>query len=283
MTKEKKIKDIIYQLRKSDLPQILIDCFENDFSKKHLNLEQIETLKEYSIKCYKEHSEIINKLPNEVATCFIYDYCTNYNEKDEIVNNYSFYKGYKNIFYLMQESLMSGVFIIYNGISLQKDSKKYISDFSWGGINLPNSNVFAEKIRVSGNAIITAEVVFNIVFPEDEKKHNLADIFLETFLVEKTSYQHNSSFSMQDVIDWYDNLNLIKRTCTEQNLTYREFGEKVGFGEGAIKNAAASGKISDQLKRATEMLLEIDRLTTENNKFKEFQKLLNKIISLQNI
>ena len=103
-------------------------------------------------------------------------------------------------------------------------------------------------------------------------------IFLENFLAEKTSYQLNSSFSQQDVIDWYNDLNLIKRTCLEQNLMYKEFGEKVGFGEGAIKNAAASGKISDQLKRATEMLLEIDRLTRENNRFKEFQKLMNKII-----
>lgn len=278
MTKDKKIKEITDELRKSDLPQILIDSFENDFTRKPLNLEEINILKEHSIQCFNKHSELINKLPDEVATCFIYDYCTNYDKKDVVVNNYSYYKGYKNIFYLMQESFMSGVFIIYNGISLQKDTKKYISDFSWGSINLADLEIFTEKRRIPGNAVITAEVVFNTVFPDDYKKHNLINIFLENFLAEKTSYQLNSSFSQQDVIDWYNDLNLIKRTCLEQNLMYKEFGEKVGFGEGAIKNAAASGKISDQLKRATEMLLEIDRLTRENNRFKEFQKLMNKII-----
>ena len=101
MTKDKKIKEITDELRKSDLPQILIDSFENDFTRKPLNLEEINILKEHSIQCFNKHSELINKLPDEVATCFIYDYCTNYDKKDVVVNNYSYYKGYKNIFYLI--------------------------------------------------------------------------------------------------------------------------------------------------------------------------------------
>lgn len=68
--------------------------------------------------------------------------------------------------------------------------------------------------------------------------------------------------------------------CLEQKLTYREFGEQVGFGEGAIKNAAASGKISDQLTRATEMFLEIQELRKENLKFRKLQSLMKEIVSL---
>ena len=73
---------------------------------------------------------------------------------------------------------------------------------------------------------------------------------------------------------------MLFRSCLEQKLTYREFGVKVGFGEGAIKNAAASGKISDQLNKAIEMYLEIQRLTKENKKFTKLQELMKEIVSL---
>ena len=76
-------------------------------------------------------------------------------------------------------------------------------------------------------------------------------------------------------------MNLIKKVCKEHTMSYKEFGKEVGFGEGAIKNAAASGKISNQLKRATEMYLEIKKLTQENEKFKLFQKLMQEMISLE--
>lgn len=280
--KDNKIKQLIKLAIESNLPQIILDSFENDFNKKIFNFEiDNDILKEYAIECYKNNNELINKLPHEVATCFIYDYCTEYDRKNVIIDNYNYYKGYKNIFYLLHGYHSSGIFIIYNGISLQKDTNKYISDFSWGAIDLTGyENTYGEKKRISSNAVITAEVIFNAIFPENEEKHNLIDIFLESFLAEKTSYQRNSSFSKQDIIEWYNQLNLIKKVCIEQKLTYREFGEKVGFGEGAIKNAAATGKISDQLKKAIEMFLEIIQLRKENIKFKEFQKLMKEVITL---
>ncbi len=74
--------------------------------------------------------------------------------------------------------------------------------------------------------------------------------------------------------------NIVKNTCIEQQLTYRELGERIGFGEGAIKNAAASNKISDQLQKAIEMFLEIEKLKKENEKYKKFQALLKELVSL---
>ena len=174
----------------------------------------------------------------------------------------------------------SDVFIVYNGVSLRKDPSKYVSDYSWGYIDLSGDDTFADDKRISASTTQTAEVILNTLFPNDEGKLNLIPLFIESFLIQNTTYQVNSSFSKDAVVSWYNDLNLIKRVCLEQKLTYREFGEKVGFGEGAIKNAAASGKISDQLKRATEMFLEIQMLREENKKLKKLQILMKEIVSL---
>lgn len=286
MSKERrneKINELIKLVKKTNLPQIILDSFENYFSNRFFDLEILnETLISRASLCYKEHSELIKRLPADVSMAFIYDYCKHEDEKDEIVSNYDYYKGYKGIFYLLHEPLMSSVFVIYNGVCLQKDREKYgDSDFSWGAIDFTGyEDLFKEKKRISANSLQTADVIIKAVFPNDENKLNLVPLFVDNFLANRASYQSNSSFSKQDILEWYFELNLIKRTCLEQRITYKEFGEEVGFGEGAIKNAAASGKISDQLKRATEMYLEIKKLTQENEKFKLFQKLMQEMISL---
>lgn len=272
-----KLKEVIELAETANLPQIVIDSFKNVFSTRYnINMAN-DTLIQKAELCYEKHSILINKLPKELATTFIYEYCIYEKEVDEIVSNYSYCKGYNDIFYLLH--VTCGVFIVYNGISLQKDKAKYISDYSWGYIDLSGDDTFQDDKRISGNTIQTAEVILNTIFSNDEEKLNLISSFIDTFLIENTTYQTNSSFSKDDVLNWYSNLNLIKRVCLEQKLTYREFGEKVGFGEGAIKNAAASGKISDQLKRAIEMYLEIQKLTKENEKFKKLQELMKEIVS----
>ncbi|WP_456470021.1 hypothetical protein [Caminibacter sp.] len=44
------------------------------------------------------------------------------------------------------------------------------------------------------------------------------------------------------------NENIVKKVCKELGLTYRELGERIGYSEGAIKTAAASGKISEPMQ-----------------------------------
>jgi hypothetical protein len=272
------VKKLIDLAQESNSAQIIIDSFSNIFSQRYGFKTENEALIQTAKQCYKEYNELINKLPKEVAETFIYEYCTNKDQQDIVVNSYNYCKGYKDIFYLLHT--LAGVFIVYNEISLQKDERKYVSDFSWGYIDMRGSDIYPDDKRISGNTTQTAEVILSAIFPNDKEKLNLISIFIDTFLIENTTYQTNSSFSKEDVLNWYNNLNLIKRVCLEQKLTYREFGEKVGFGEGAIKNAAASGKISDQLKRAIEMYLEIQKLTKENDKFKKLQELMKEIVHL---
>lgn len=51
------------------------------------------------------------------------------------------------------------------------------------------------------------------------------------------------------------NENLIKKTCKELGLTYKELGEKIGYSESAIKNAAV-GSVSEPMQFAINLYLE---------------------------
>lgn len=124
MSKEErdiKVNEIIKTIEASDLPQIILDSFKDNFSKYFFNLNITnEELIKRATDCYEKNSILINKLPQDVATNFIYDYCTKFEEHKEIVESYTYYKGFKDIFYLLHGYGMSGVFIIFNGLSLKK-------------------------------------------------------------------------------------------------------------------------------------------------------------------
>ncbi|MFY4691416.1 transcriptional regulator [Campylobacter jejuni] len=49
--------------------------------------------------------------------------------------------------------------------------------------------------------------------------------------------------------------NLIKKTCKDLGLTYKQLGEKIGYSESAIKNAAV-GETSEPMKFAINLYLE---------------------------
>ncbi len=54
--------------------------------------------------------------------------------------------------------------------------------------------------------------------------------------------------------------NLIKSTCKELNLTYKQLGELIGLSEGSIKRLATSDEINTQVIKSCEMLFEIKNL-----------------------
>lgn len=68
------------------------------------------------------------------------------------------------------------------------------------------------------------------------------------------------------------NENLIKSTCKELNLTYRQLGELIGYGEGAIKNSASTGNVSEPMQHAIKMykrILELENELSSSNEIKE--------------
>ena len=66
--------------------------------------------------------------------------------------------------------------------------------------------------------------------------------------------------------------NLIKHTCRELGLTYKQLGEAIGYGEGAIKNSASTGNVSEPMAHAIKMykrILELEHEVADSEAVKE--------------
>lgn len=71
--------------------------------------------------------------------------------------------------------------------------------------------------------------------------------------------------------------NIIKKTCKDLGLTYRELGEAIGYSESNINKVASTGQISNQLKRAIELYLENLELKNKMKDCKELQRILKRL------
>lgn len=72
------------------------------------------------------------------------------------------------------------------------------------------------------------------------------------------------------------NENLIKQTCKELGLTYRELGELIGYSESAINNASRQAKISEPLTKAILLYRENLELKKELQDFRTLKEILSK-------
>ena len=70
--------------------------------------------------------------------------------------------------------------------------------------------------------------------------------------------------------------NLIKKTCKELGLTYRELGERIGYSESAINNASRQENLSEPLKKAIELYLENLNLKEQLQDFYTLKAILTK-------
>ena len=59
-----------------------------------------------------------------------------------------------------------------------------------------------------------------------------------------------------------NNENIVKRVCKELNLTYKQLGEAIGYGEEAVSKAARTGNISATMNKA--LLLYLENLELKN-------------------
>ena len=50
--------------------------------------------------------------------------------------------------------------------------------------------------------------------------------------------------------------NIVKLTCKELGITYRELGEAIGYSESAIKMAISNDKVSEPMQKAIELYSE---------------------------
>ncbi len=70
--------------------------------------------------------------------------------------------------------------------------------------------------------------------------------------------------------------NLIKQTCKELGLTYKQLSELIGYSESALNNSARQDKISEPLKKAIELYLENLELKKELEDFRTLKEILKR-------
>jgi len=84
-------------------------------------------------------------------------------------------------------------------------------------------------------------------------------------------------------------VHLVKRVSKELGLTYKKLGEEIGYSEGALRGAVSKNQLSEQLKKALELYLEIIKLKESKEKIIKSKELLEtylmeiRIISEKNI
>lgn len=71
--------------------------------------------------------------------------------------------------------------------------------------------------------------------------------------------------------------NLIKQTCKELNLTYKQLGEAIGYGEEAISKASRTSNISTAMNKALELYLENHRLKNKLAKINDAINILKNL------
>jgi hypothetical protein len=71
--------------------------------------------------------------------------------------------------------------------------------------------------------------------------------------------------------------NLIKSTCRALGITYRELGERIGYSESAIKNAATSVP-SEPMQKAISLYLRNVELETQVQEYQNFKDFLKKVV-----
>jgi hypothetical protein len=72
--------------------------------------------------------------------------------------------------------------------------------------------------------------------------------------------------------------NLIKSTCKALNITYRELSDQIGYSADTLKSTAATGKISDSMKKAIELYIRNIELEKELQKTADFKSMLKDFI-----
>jgi hypothetical protein len=60
----------------------------------------------------------------------------------------------------------------------------------------------------------------------------------------------------------YEGENLVKKTCRELSLTYKQLGEEIGYGENSVSNASR-GEVSKTMMKAIELYVKNLNLTRE--------------------
>ncbi len=72
--------------------------------------------------------------------------------------------------------------------------------------------------------------------------------------------------------------NIVKKACKELGVTYKELSESIGVAEGTIKQNAVKEDVSEQLKKAIELLIENNRLKAQEQRTQQLKLTLQELL-----
>ena len=75
-----------------------------------------------------------------------------------------------------------------------------------------------------------------------------------------------------------DKENIVKKVCKELGITQKELAERIGYKVDTINKAASTGKVSEPLKKAIELLIELENTKKELQNYEELKKALKKAL-----
>jgi len=73
--------------------------------------------------------------------------------------------------------------------------------------------------------------------------------------------------------------NIVKKTCKELGMTYKELGEAIGYSEPAIKKALANNNVSKPMQKAINLYIETLNLKTQIKDYEVLKSAIKKAIS----
>ncbi|MDD2267451.1 transcriptional regulator [Sulfuricurvum sp.] len=76
-----------------------------------------------------------------------------------------------------------------------------------------------------------------------------------------------------------ENENIIKATCKEHGMTYKELGENIGYGEEAVGKASRTGEVSKPMLKAIELFNENIMLKEESKTLDDLKNIFERVIS----
>lgn len=181
-----------------------------------------------------------------------------------------------------------------NAKGLSEDEKESV--FEWLDNEVNNPNVMIDKLdSVSNERIVIFGTLKDKIHIQtkikrgnekqiiSEVKPQITQILsYEPFCHEGGSHIIFKNVKTEEVfycIEWHyaTEANLIKKTCKELGLTYKQLGEKIGYSEATLNKNASTGEISKSIEVAINLYLETLELRKQLKQFELLKEIIKNI------
>lgn len=167
---------------------------------------------------------------------------------------------------------------IYNQIN---ETHKYLMDTTMKSLT---AIAFYEMEKEKGislpyNAIVNYIGVDNYA---DICKTAMPECFMPLEYV-LTHYKENEPYKLiistfKAGVEDFLELNIVKRTCQELGMTYKELGEAIGYSGDSLRNIASKKNVSDQITKAISLYLETLDLKSQLKDYTTLKEILKNIV-----